>query len=81
MQAVDVRCRGAQVAALRALCARATGDDGAETLHALVDGLALHAVLAPDVTTPARQVELLDAYLGGRSPSAAARSVASTVLP
>lgn len=31
----------------------------AERLHAIVDGLALHAVLDPEVTTPARQVELL----------------------
>jgi AcrR family transcriptional regulator len=30
-----------------------------ERLHALVDGLALHGVLTPDVTTPARQLELL----------------------
>lgn len=33
----------------------------AERLHALVDGLALHAVLDPAVTTPARQIELLAA--------------------
>jgi hypothetical protein len=32
---------------------------GCERLHAIVDGLALHAVLDPEVTTPARQVELL----------------------
>jgi hypothetical protein len=55
-------------AGLRALCraaaalagARAPARD-AERLHALVDGLALHAVLDPEVTTPARQVELLAA--------------------
>jgi AcrR family transcriptional regulator len=45
-------------AALRELC-RAAAGDGAEALHALVDGLALHGILAPDVTTPARQLELL----------------------
>jgi AcrR family transcriptional regulator len=75
--------RDAAHAALRDLCARAVGQEGAaaEQLHALVDGLALHAVLAPAVTTPERQVELLDGYLGGRSPSAAAASVAATVLP
>jgi AcrR family transcriptional regulator len=59
--------RDAAHAALRDLCARAAGEEGAaaESLHALVDGLALHAVLAPAVTTPERQVELLDAYLSG----------------
>jgi AcrR family transcriptional regulator len=59
--------RDAAHAALRGLCARAVGEEGAaaESLHALVDGLALHAVLAPGVTTPARQAELLDAYLSG----------------
>jgi hypothetical protein len=55
-------------AALRELCRRVAEGDrdpgrAAEQLHALVDGLALHAVLAPNVTTPARQAELLDAYL------------------
>ena len=61
--------RDAAHAALRDLCARAVGEEGAaaEQLHALVDGLALHAVLAPDVSTPARQAELLDAALAGRS--------------
>jgi DNA-binding transcriptional regulator YbjK len=34
-----------------------------DRLHALVDGLALHAVLAPTITTPARQRELLAAEL------------------
>jgi hypothetical protein len=32
-------------------------------LHALVDGLALHAVLAPEVTTPARHAEIPGAHL------------------
>ena len=57
-------------AALRGLCRRivvagrwSDPERAAEQLHALVDGLALHAVLAPDVTTPARQAELLDDYL------------------
>ena len=35
----------------------------AERLHALVDGLAQHAIVAPDVTTPARQRKLLAAHL------------------
>jgi AcrR family transcriptional regulator len=35
----------------------------AERLHAFIDGLALHAVLDPATTTPARQIELLDAEL------------------
>jgi AcrR family transcriptional regulator len=35
----------------------------AERLHALIDGLALHAVLDSATTTPARQVELLGAEL------------------
>ena len=48
--------------ALRELCRRAA-PDRAEAVHALVDGLALHAVLDPQTTTPARQRELLDAYL------------------
>lgn len=38
-------------------------EPAAERLHALLDGLALHAVLDPVVTTPARQVELLAGYL------------------
>jgi AcrR family transcriptional regulator len=57
-------------AALRELCRIAAELAGArspareaERLHALVDGLALHAVLDPEVTTPARQVELLAAEL------------------
>jgi DNA-binding transcriptional regulator YbjK len=54
-------------AALRGLCeglARELGSDGGERLHAFVDGLALHAVVVPDVTTPERIGELLDAELG-----------------
>jgi AcrR family transcriptional regulator len=54
---------------LRGLCRAAAELRGsadperdAERLHALVDGLALHAVLDPAVTTPERQVELLDGY-------------------
>ena len=35
----------------------------AERLHALVDGLAQHAIVAPAVTTPARQRKLLAAHL------------------
>jgi AcrR family transcriptional regulator len=35
----------------------------AERVHALIDGLALHAVLDPATTTPARQTELLAAQL------------------
>jgi AcrR family transcriptional regulator len=35
----------------------------AERLHALIDGLAMHATLEPELTTPARQVELLSAHL------------------
>jgi hypothetical protein len=35
----------------------------AERLHALVDGLALHAVLAPAVTTPHRQRAILARHL------------------
>ncbi len=37
--------------------------DETERLHALVDGLALHATLDPELTTPARQVELLSRHL------------------
>ncbi len=57
-------------AALRGLCrqiAAALGstdpDHDAERLHAFVDGLALHAVAVPHVTTPARQKSLLAAEL------------------
>jgi AcrR family transcriptional regulator len=52
--------------ALRGLCREAAALSGAadpelegERLHALVDGLALHAVLDPGTTTPARQRTLL----------------------
>ena len=53
---------------LRGLCrtaAQLLGADeaAAERLHALVDGLALHAVLDPATTTPERQAELLAAEL------------------
>jgi AcrR family transcriptional regulator len=57
-------------AALRGLCRDAAAllgvsdaDREGERLHALVDGLALHAVLDPATTTPDRQVELLGEYL------------------
>jgi AcrR family transcriptional regulator len=58
----------------------------AERLHALVDGLALHAVLAPAVTTPARQVDLLAAHLDGLRPrrlpaSAPGRHVDAALTP
>ena len=58
-------------AELRGLCGRAVDQHAgaeAERLHAFVDGLALHAVLAPSVTTPERQVELLDAVLAAGGP-------------
>ena len=62
--------RGRAHAGLRGLCASALELIGApasatqaERLHALVDGLALHAVLDPGVTTPERQAELLAAHL------------------
>ena len=51
-------CRGVA----RLLGAASPLRDG-DRLHALVDGLALHAVLAPTVTTPARQREILAAEL------------------
>jgi AcrR family transcriptional regulator len=35
----------------------------AERLHALVDGLAMHATLAPEITTPARQIEIVTRHL------------------
>ena len=35
----------------------------AERLHALIDGLAMHATLDPELTTPDRQVELLSRHL------------------
>ncbi len=34
-----------------------------ERLHALVDGLAMHATLDPEITTPARQIEILSRHL------------------
>jgi AcrR family transcriptional regulator len=37
--------------------------DETERLHALIDGLAMHATLEPEITTPARQVELLSLHL------------------
>jgi AcrR family transcriptional regulator len=37
--------------------------DEAERLHALIDGLAMHATIAPEITSPARQVELLSLHL------------------
>jgi AcrR family transcriptional regulator len=36
-----------------------------ERLHALIDGLAMHATLDPETTTPARQVEILSRHLDG----------------
>lgn len=53
---------------VRELCASAAqligaGPADAERLHALIDGLAMHAVLDPATTTPARQRELLAAEL------------------
>ena len=35
----------------------------AERLHALIDGLAMHATLAPEVTNPGRQKEILSRHL------------------
>ncbi len=35
----------------------------AERLHGLIDGIAMHATLAPEATTPARQVEILARHL------------------
>jgi AcrR family transcriptional regulator len=61
--------RGLCTASIEALRAdgRARPDldvpDEAERLHALIDGLALHATLEPELTTPARQVELLALHL------------------
>ena len=55
-------------AGLRGLCLTAVellggAESDAERVHALIDGLALHAVLDAATTTPARQVELLAAEL------------------
>jgi AcrR family transcriptional regulator len=61
--------RGLCRASIEALCAGGRArpglavDDEAERLHALIDGLAMHATLEPDLTTPARQVELLSLHL------------------
>jgi hypothetical protein len=62
--------RDAAHTGLRSLCLRAVHGTGApdaereaERLHALIDGLALHAVLDPAVATPARQTELLNLAL------------------
>lgn len=43
--------------------AQADTEAAAERLHALIDGLALHAILDPHTTTPPRQVELLSYHL------------------
>ena len=52
--------RDAAHAGLRGLCVDAAGSErGADRLHALVDGLAVHGILAPEITTPERQLELL----------------------
>jgi AcrR family transcriptional regulator len=56
--------RGLCASALELIAAPASvGDAEPERLHALIDGLALHAVLDPGVTTPERQIELLAAHL------------------
>jgi AcrR family transcriptional regulator len=34
-----------------------------ERLHAVIDGLAMHATLDPEITTPARQIEILSRHL------------------
>jgi AcrR family transcriptional regulator len=56
-------CRQA-VAALRLEPA----EQEAQRLHALIDGLALHAVVDPVTTTPERQKQLLAAYLDECTP-------------
>jgi AcrR family transcriptional regulator len=45
--------------------ARPELDVGHETerLHALIDGLAMHATLDPEITPPARQIEILSRHL------------------
>jgi AcrR family transcriptional regulator len=45
------------------LLAAPSAADEAERLHALIDGLALHAVLDPATTTAERQLELLARHL------------------
>jgi hypothetical protein len=64
------RLRDEAHSAVRGVCRQAVEllgapDPGleAERLHALVDGLAQHAIVAPGVTTPARQREILAAHL------------------
>lgn len=44
-----------------------------ERLHALIDGLALHAILDPHTTTPHRQVELLSHHIDRLAGSSDAR--------
>jgi AcrR family transcriptional regulator len=64
---VRALCR-ASIEQLQAAGRAAAGldlDSESERLHALVDGLAMHGTLAPEVTTPARQVELLAGHLDG----------------
>jgi AcrR family transcriptional regulator len=70
---VDPRLRELRDSAhtgLRDLCRAAvdlldvpSAADEAERLHALIDGLAMHAVLDPATTTPERQVQLLATHL------------------
>jgi AcrR family transcriptional regulator len=60
-------CRG-----VARLLGAASPSAAGERLHATVDGLALHALLAPAVTTPARQRELLAAELDAMGPRPAA---------
>jgi len=70
--------RASAHAGLRGLCRTAAelvgaGEAEAERLHALVDGLALHAVLDPATTTPQRQRELLAGYIDALSRNARPR--------
>lgn len=72
--------------ALRSLCATAVGllgggDADAERVHALIDGLALHAVLDPATTTPQRQIELLATELDALSPPGTRRRAATGGTP
>lgn len=62
-------------AGLRSVCRAAVellgaapAEREAERLHALLDGLALHAVLDPATTTSERQLELLADHLDGLDP-------------
>jgi AcrR family transcriptional regulator len=71
---------------LRSLCATAVGLLGggttdAERMHALIDGLALHAVLDPATTTPERQIELLGTELDALSPPGTRGPAATTGSP